>query len=150
MTFKQIKYRDAKGSDIQKTIELLQASDLPSSDIDGKTQKIVVAECKEKLVAAGGIEKLGSLALIRSIAVRPEYRNNGIASSIYHLLEKYARDSSVEELYLITESAKAYFQKLGFLEKDRPAVPRPIRQTSQFTRLCPLSATVMFKTLSTK
>ncbi len=150
MTFKQIKYRDVKGSDIQKAIELLQSSDLPSSDIDGKTQKIIVAECKEKLVAVGGIEKLGSLALIRSIAVHPEYRNNGIASEIYHLLEKYARDSSVKELYLITESAKAYFQKLGFLEKDRQAVPHPIKQTSQFTRLCPSSATVMFKTLSTK
>ncbi len=149
MAKRNMKYRKAEESDIQSIRELICSCGLPSSDVDGKSQKIFVAESKGKIVAVGGIEKLGGIALIRSIAVAPEYRKNGIASNIYQLLEEYARSSKVEELYLITESAKEYFQKLGFTEQDRKTTPCLIKQTSQFSELCPSSATVMFKALST-
>ncbi len=144
-----MKYREAEESDIQAIRELICSSGLPSSDIDGKAQKIFVAESDGKIIAVGGIEKLGDVALIRSIAVTPAYRSSGIASNIYRLLEAYARSLEVEELYLMTESAKEYFQKLGFSEQEREAVPWDIKQTSQFSKLCPSSATVMFKMLST-
>lgn len=119
---------------------MLISCSLPSSDVDGQAQKIFVAESEGKLVAIGGIEKFGGIALIRSIAVVPEHRKYGIASNIYQLLEEYARNSEVEELYLITESAKEYFQKLGFTEQERKTTPCLIKQTSQFSKLCPSSA----------
>jgi len=81
-----MKYREAEESDIQAIKELICSSGLPSSDVDGKAQKILVAESDGKIVATGSIEKLGGIALIRSIAVAPEYRKNGIASNIYQLL----------------------------------------------------------------
>ena len=149
MAKRNMKYREAEKSDIQSIRELICSSGLPSSDVDGKAQKIFVAESDGKIVAVGGIEKLGGIALVRSIAVAPEYRKNGIASNIYQLLEEYASSSEVEELYLITESAKEYFQKLGFTEQERKTTPCLIQQTSQFSELCPSSATVMFKALST-
>ncbi len=143
-----MKYREAKESDIQCIRELLYSSGLPSSDLDGQAQKIFIAESEGKLVATGGIESFGGIALIRSIAVVPEHRKIGIANSVYQLLEEYACNSGVEELYLITESAKEYFQKLGFSEQERKTVPCLIKQTSQFSKLCPSSATVMSKALS--
>ncbi len=149
MVKRNMKYREAEESDIQSIRELICSSGLPSSDVDGKSQKIFVVESDGRIVAVGGIEKLGDVALVRSIAVAPEYRKNGIASSIYQLLEEYARSSEVEELYLITESAKEYFQKLGFTEQERKTTPCLIKQTSQFSELCPSSATVMVKALST-
>ena len=150
MAKKKIKYREAEKSDIRRIREWLDSFSLPSIDVDGKAQKIFVAECDGKLVAIGGIEKLGDIALIRSIVVAPEHRKNGIASNIYQLLEKYARNLEIKGLYLITESAKEYFQNLGFNDLERKAAPCLIKQTSQFSKLCPSSATVMVKTLSTR
>jgi len=146
---RNIKYREVEELDIQSIRELICSSGLPSSDVDGKAQKMFVAEFDQKIVAVGGIEIHGGIALVRSIAVAPEYRKSGIASNIYQLLEQYARSSEVEGLYLITESAMEYFQKFGFTELERETAPCLIKQTSQFSELCPSSATVMFKALST-
>ncbi len=144
-----MKYREAEESDIQRIKELLYSSGLPSTDVDGQAQKIFVVESKGKLVGIGGIEDFGGIGLIRSITVAPEHRKNGIAMNLYQLLEEYACNSGIKALYLITESAKEYFQKLGFSAQEREAVPYLIKQTSQFSKLCPTSAAVMFKTLST-
>ena len=143
-----MRYRKAKEPDIQRIQELLEVSGLPSNDIDGRAQTIFIAEAAERLVGTGGIETFGRVGLIRSVAVAPEHRNNGIAKHLYTLLEVYARDAGVRTLYLITDSAEEYFQKLGFSVQARDTVPELIKQTSQFSRLCPSSATIMCKALS--
>ena len=143
-----MRYREAKEQDIQRIKEFLDLSGLPSIDIDGQAQTIFVAESAERLVGTGGIEVFGRVGLIRSVAVAPEHRNNGIAKYLYTLLEAYARDAGVRTLYLITDSAKEYFQKLGFSVQARDTVPDLIKKTSQFSKLCPSSATIMCKALS--
>lgn len=148
MAGKKTIYREARESDFQRIRKLLESCGLPSLDVDGRKQKMFIAESDGRLVAVGGIEKYGDVALVRSIAVAPEYRKNGMASNIYHLIEEYAHDSEVVALYLMTESAGGFFQKHGFKEQERKRVPGLIKQTDQYSRLCPSSATVMFKALS--
>ncbi len=141
-------YRAAEDKDIQHIRELLDSLGLPSADVDGRTQRFFVAESAEELAGVGGIETLGCIGLIRSIAVAPRHRGRGVAANLYRLLEKHARDSGIGTLYLLTETAQGYFRSHGFSVQERETIPIPMKETNQFSRLCSSSATVMRKVLS--
>jgi N-acetylglutamate synthase-like GNAT family acetyltransferase len=51
-------------------------------------------------------------------------------------------------VWLLTTTARAFFDKLGYAAVDRAGVPGAIRATAQFSALCPDSATVMVKRLA--
>lgn len=53
----------------------------------------------------------------------------------------------VETLYLLTTTAAGFFADRGYERVDRSVVPAPVRGTTQFSTLCPESATVMRKGL---
>ncbi|MCI0517368.1 MAG: hypothetical protein L0Y45_06000 [Woeseiaceae bacterium] len=53
----------------------------------------------------------------------------------------------VRQLWLLTTGAEHYFEKLGFLAASRALAPPEIRQTTEFTSLCPDSAVLMSKSL---
>jgi amino-acid N-acetyltransferase len=55
----------------------------------------------------------------------------------------------VETLYLLTTTAAPFFERYGYGAVAREEVPRPIRDTTEFTDLCPASATCMVKGLDT-
>jgi len=63
-------------------------------------------------------------------------------------LEKLARQKGINDLYLLTTTAKDFFTKEGYEIIDRVRVPFEIKNTSQFSSVCPSSATVMKKSLS--
>ena len=63
----------------------------------------------------------------------------------YEELEMYAKESGIECLYLITTSAKAFFDQLGYGVIERNAAPESVKQTAEFSSLCPSSAVVMKK-----
>jgi len=135
--------RKATTADLKVIRELLSASKLPSDDCDEHIENFIVVEDKGKIIGTGGLELCGANGLVRSIAVTPEYRGNGIAREIYRQIEDKAYDSGIRALYLLTESATGYFKKLGFVVKDRSGIPDAIKQTRQFRELCPSSATIM-------
>jgi amino-acid N-acetyltransferase len=48
-------------------------------------------------------------------------------------------------MYLITHTAKDFFDRQGYCSIDRTTAPDAIKQTDQFSGLCPTSAVVMTK-----
>ncbi len=122
---------------------LLQDSELPYEDCDEHLNNFFGIINGDRLIAVGALQYKGSVALLRSIAVSPEHRGQGLAATITQYLLEVARSSHVRELYLLTETAQRYFLKFGFCCVQREAVPDYIKTTRQFETLCPSSAQAM-------
>ena len=89
---------------------------------------------------SGGLETAGGYGLLRSLVVHPDYRENGLARGLCEYLLRRARKQRLQAVYLLTESAAAYFEKFGFSHCSREEAPAEIRATRQFAALCPDSA----------
>jgi amino-acid N-acetyltransferase len=125
---------------VEAASALLAAQRLPTDDLHDPTITLVGAFVNDALVGVVGLQACDDVALLRSLAVDPAHRDRGIAAA---LCERLFVLSSDKELYLLTESADAYFARLGFEPIDRATVPAAIRATAQFSALCPSSARVM-------
>ncbi len=127
---------------------LLYECGLPADDLMEQDLSFFLVEGSgAKVHAMGGLEILGDTALIRSIATTTSLRRKGIAQSIVGELESIATRAGINELYLLTESAQGYFETLNYTRLDRDKVPQSIRESRQFSSLCPDSAVVMSKQL---
>jgi amino-acid N-acetyltransferase len=131
----------------QEVIQLLEQNDLPVSDIDG--DKILFALLQDgQIVGTAGVEYFDDCALIRSISVKLDHRGTGLGKFIREQLEKNCIQHGIRCLYLLTTTAKDFFFKEGYDVIDRERVPGIIKNSSQFSSVCPSSAVVMKKILS--
>ena len=94
-----------------------------------------------------GLEIHGADGLLRSLAVESAVQGQGCASSLYKQLEKYSRSMGIKTLYLLTETAEEYFERKGFHSISRELASDSIKQTREFSGLCPDSATLMRKSI---
>ncbi len=134
---------------VASAVELLVQNGLPAEDVtQALLENFVGLKQSGCLIAMGGLEPLGDLGLLRSVVVCDEYRGRGIASELVRSLEKKAVGVGIEVLYLLTTDADQYFARFGFKRVDRDQVPQKIRNTNQFSELCPDTAVVMFKPIT--
>jgi len=127
--------------------ELLTQSRLPTSDLDAAQPVIFVARYDGGLAGIGAIELFGTAGLLRSVAVVPSHRKTGLGRAIVQRLEEQARESGLFELVLLTETARPFFEKLGYGVIERSAAPMAVKGSAEFTSLCPQSAVCMRKQL---
>jgi amino-acid N-acetyltransferase len=74
-------------------------------------------------------------------------RGRGCGRRLVAEAEQYAARNGVQSLYLLTTTAEEFFRRLGYVRIDRASAPEAIRQTSEFSGLCPSSSAVMMKAL---
>jgi len=122
---------------------LLRHNNLPTQDCAEQAQHFYGIFDGDELIAAGGLEPAADYVLLRSIVVKQQYRGSGLARSISEYLISLAEAEGRQAVYLLTETAGSYFQKLGFTLLSRADVPAAIEQTRQFSALCPDSATCL-------
>jgi len=140
-------YRDATQNDLEAIRGLLDICNLPSVDCEEHLNNFILVQENNNVIGVGSLEVYNNVGLLRSIAVLPNSRNNGVGTIIYELVEKRALDLGVKFLYLLTESADEYFSSFGFSLKERNDVPLLIMKTKQFKDLCPSTAKVMYREL---
>lgn len=138
-----IKIKAASPHECGKVALLLKAAGLPIHDIDPNLPGFLVAYDDNKLVGTIGIERYGSVGLLRSLAVDKTYRNRKVGQQLYDEAIAYAELQGIRRLFLLTVTATDYFAKRGFQAISRENVPNEIQQTEQFSSICPSSATVM-------
>jgi amino-acid N-acetyltransferase len=143
-----VQYSPADAADLQSVSELLAINGLPSTDIAQHLQHFVVAKLHGEIVAVAGIEVHAPDALLRSVCVRAAQRGRGMAVRACELLEAHARNLGVTRLYLLTTTARGYFEQRGFEVCPRAAAPAAIRATAEFASLCPATATCMTRQLA--
>ena len=127
-------------------LSLLQHSNLPVEDLSGKTE-LFVAEENNQTVGTVGIEFYAGGALLRSLSVTEEKRGTGLGKELVRFIEQYARERQAGDLYLLTTTAAPFFGKIGYGAIERDSVPAALKESSEFSSVCPLSATVMKKKL---
>lgn len=131
----------AAAGDLAAIVALLDDCGLPTGDFCGRLPgEFLVAEDGATLVGVVGIEPLGDIALLRSLAVLPRWRGRGVAAQLVERCEAQARAQGVEALYLLTTTAARYFGRRGYAEVARDAVPVAVAEHPQFRDLCPASA----------
>jgi amino-acid N-acetyltransferase len=131
--------------ELQLIIELLRESKLPYKDIvlDGSKLFMGYRDENNNLIASGGLELYSDHSLLRSVAVREDLRGTSIGKWIVRDLINRAKEKSIKEVYLLTETAHDFFIKLGFKDVSREAVPESIKTSIEFSSVCPVSAQCM-------
>jgi N-acetylglutamate synthase-like GNAT family acetyltransferase len=123
--------------------DLLSRNHLPTQDCAEQAQIFYGIFDSDVLIAAGGLEPAADCALLRSVVVMEQYRASGLARKISEYLISLAESEGRRAVYLLTETAGPFFQKLGFTPLSRAEVPVTIAQTRQFSALCPDSASCL-------
>jgi len=119
---------------------------LPADDVEDPQLLFWRFESYQDIPAGfGGLEIYGSDALLRSVVTLPPLRQIGIGSGIVDILETEARARQCRAIYLLTTSQADFFAGLGYAPCARSDVPEPVRQSRQFTTLCPSTANAMVK-----
>ena len=141
--------RPAVPDDLPAVEQLLTASGLPFDGVSEAFGTFVVAESGSELVGVAGLEVCCDNALLRSVAVRPEWRSHGVGRALVTRVIADAEARGLRSLYLLTTTAERYFPHFGFHSISRDDVPADIRETGEFRDCCPASATVMCRECST-
>lgn len=149
--------RAATAGDLIAVEKLLADADLPLDGVAdifaARASDFIVAEDPEEpgsLVAVAGLEICCDNALLRSVAVRAEWRTRGLGRELVRRIVCVADERGIDALYLLTATAEHYFPRFGFSRVDRDAVPREIRDTLEFRSACPASAVAMKRALGVR
>lgn len=125
-------------------ITLLEQHNLPTSDIDDDKLLYLLMN-GEDLIGTAGLEVFGNSALLRSVSVVKAQQGKGYGKVINNTIEKYVKEIGVDCIYLLTTTAKDFFERQGYWIIDRNTVPEAVKQTAEFSSLCPATAVVMMK-----
>ena len=129
-------------------IALLAGYELPTADLEGSRPWFIVAREDAEIVGAGALETFGSTGLLRSVAVQARLRGSGLGRALVERLESRAHELKLTELVVLTETARSFFERLGYRVIDRASAPKAVQGSEEFKSLCPQSASCLLKRLS--
>lgn len=147
MSTPPVTIREADRETIDRVKSMLEANGLPYQDVRVASESFFIAYSDMECIGTGGVEIYGSNGLLRSVVVTDSKRGRGFGTALCDALEHQARVNGVETLYLLTTTAAAFFRQRGYEETVRRNVPSAIQRTTEFSDLCPSSATCMKKNL---
>ncbi len=140
--------RRGHSADLAAVAQLLASAGLPTADLASAHDfQSWVIEAKGSILGVIGLERFGREALLRSLAVASEHRQRGLARKLVARLEHDAQAVGIQQLVLLTETAEAFFRRLGYSIADRSQVSDDVKQSAEFRILCPVSAVCMSKVL---
>ena len=131
--------------DLPAVFDLLKRSRLPSAGLADHVRSTLVAREGVRIVGTAALELYGQAALLRSVAVAPEHRGQGLGQALTTAALELARQRGVRTVYLLTETAAAFFPRFGFRPIPRPEVDPAVLGSAEFTTACPASALVMVR-----
>lgn len=132
-------------ADLPVIRELLDESGLPLDGLMAVPTRWVVARDRGRVVGAGALETHGSDSLLRSLVVAPDVRSLGVGSGIVRELERIAADHGQGCIYLLTDTAAAFFERRGYVPIDRAAAPDAVRRSVEWATACSDSALPMVR-----
>jgi amino-acid N-acetyltransferase len=144
--------RNAVTADWNIVRALLLASDLPVEDLDAeKLERFLLATAqadgRECILGVVGLESYGKVGLLRSLVVDAAARGTGCGSYLVNALERKSSAEGISELWLLTIDADGFFASRRYSSVSRDDAPSAIRDTVEFSSLCPDSAVLMSKSL---
>lgn len=133
----------ARPSDLAAVLALLTRVGLPQEGVELRLSTTVVAREVGQVIGCATLEVYGAVALLRSVAVDPDYRGRGLGQHFVEECLQEARKRGIQEVYLLTETAQDYFPRFGFRPVERSAVAPAIHASVEWTSACPETAQAM-------
>jgi len=134
----------ARPHDLRGALDLLGRSELTEQDVAERWgHYFVVHEDDGRVVGVAGLEIHGEDGLLRSVAVDPDYRGQGLAASLVEAAMQRAKRVELRSVYLLTTTARDYFARRGFADCPREEAPAAIRESWEFRVGCPSTAALM-------
>jgi len=146
----RVAIRAAVQSDAAEIEQLLMAASLPLAGLADAMPGMVVAESDGRIVGTAALEVHAANALLRSVAVAPEWRSRGLGRALVARAIAEAEARGLRAIYLLTTTAERYFPSFGFTATTRTAVPAELQATAEFDGACPDSAIVMCRECMTR
>ncbi len=133
---------------IPEVLAFLADNGLPAAGLAEHATDLLVARDRGRLVATAALETYGRDALLRSVAVDATVRGTGLGQRVTRAALDLAARRGVARVFLLTETAGAFFPRFGFVSIERTMVPDTIRRTVEFASACPAGARVMMLELA--
>ena len=137
----------ATSADVPAVEALLAAAGLPLEGAREALELGAVGRHDGRLVAAASVERFGEAGLLRSVVVDDSARGTGLGRGIVGAAEALAAANGIRDLYLLTETAIAWFPRLGYEVVQREAAAASVGASIEFTTVCRDTGVPMHKRL---
>lgn len=106
---------------LEQVLEILTQAELPHEGVKEHLRGFLVARNSNGIIlGCVGLERHAELGLLRSAAVLPAYRGQGVGNKLIRELISQAASDGLIEIALLTTTARDYFEKyFGFKEAKR-------------------------------
>lgn len=130
---------------------LLESAGLPVSDLTDAYMEhfFYVGPAASAPIGLVGVEMCGVDALLRSLVVNPQHRSAGLGQALVAHAESHARGQGARTMYCLTTTAETFFRRRGYVDADRNRAPAAVRETREFSSICPASSAFLVKKLLT-
>ena len=143
-----IRIRPAVRGDVAQISRFLTENELPTVGIEKCVENFVVAQDRNgSWVGVAGLEVYGKSGLLRSVAVGQRFRGMGQGRSLVDSILRNAKAKGLERIYLLTDTAQAYFSGLGFEVVNRKDIEEAVKASPEFPE-CGEAAATMRKLIS--
>jgi len=124
----------ATPADLPKVKELLTRAKLPTAGVpDDLTELWVLKDGASEVVGCVAMEVYGDTALLRSLAVHPDRRGEGLGWMLAEAVQLRVRHRGLARVCLLTEHASDFFaEKFGFVPVSREDLPEEARRSTEF------------------
>jgi N-acetylglutamate synthase-like GNAT family acetyltransferase len=121
MSCEGVSINPAAPNDLGDILGLLTAVGLPHEGVAEHLSGFLVARDGEgQLAGTIGLERHGSVGLLRSAAVAPGLQRSGLGSCLTSALLRRAEGDGIEKVVLLTTTARDFFaRRFGFSEATR-------------------------------
>jgi UDP-N-acetylmuramate: L-alanyl-gamma-D-glutamyl-meso-diaminopimelate ligase len=127
--------RPAQRADMPAVRDLFARIGLPEPARDEQLGSFFVLRNEQGVVGTVALEVLGDDAILRALAVDPEFRGAGYGWMLADMAVNQARWRGVRRIYLLTETASDFFAaKFGFRVVDRSTLSKQVSASETFTR----------------
>lgn len=132
----RVTIKRATAGDLPAVEALLASAGLP---LDGLAEAFgtgVVARDAERLIGCAAVELYDDAALVRSVAVEPDVRGQGVGAALVSAVEALAREAGARQAYLLTETAETWFPRFGYVPVPRSEAEPAIGASLEFRVAC--------------
>jgi glycerol 3-phosphatase-2 len=144
------RFRRATSKDVTTIKALLDEAGLTAEGAEQRIDRTLVSAAgpdAEGIDATACLLVEDGLGILRSVAVRKELQGKGLGVLAVAAVIAEARSAGLRHVSLFTETAVAFFERLGFKVVDRGELPEPIRTSRHAAEECAASAAAMIREL---
>ncbi len=146
---RSIAIRPAEPGDLSGVLALLEEAGLLTAGAEEHFADSLVAEAGGRVVGSAGLEFYGNAALLRSVAVAPLLRGQGLGDRLVHAALAAAERRGTRRVWLLTDTAGPFFHRLGFQASTREDLDRRLLASGLFADPRCIGALVMLIDLQT-